>query len=149
MGGSAFSASLPSTAFPRIPPAVYESLRANLLLKLQQLYTYVGVPVEAPEKADHGDLDFLVAIPIAAGSDYVPHELIVKTIGAKHLVPMAGNRTSNFAVPVQPQEWENVGHGAEENERRKLAEGHEIFYQVHGALASGVTSNFSKLPLPG
>jgi len=131
MGGSAFSASLPSAGFPRLPPAVYNVLKANLLIKLQELYTHVGVPVEAPEKADHGDLDFLVAVPIATGTDYVPHERIVEAIGAKHVVPMAGNRTSNFAVPVQPQEWQDVGHGAEEDERRKLAEGHETFYQVH------------------
>lgn len=149
MGGSAFSAKLPSTAFPRIPPAVYKNLRANLLLRLQELYTYVGVPVEAPEKADHGDLDFLVAVPIATGTDYVPHERIVEAIGAEHVVPMAGNRTSNFAVPVQPQEWEDVGHGAEENERRILAEGHQLFYQVHRALESDMNSKYSKLPLLG
>lgn len=130
MGGSAFSASLPATAFPRIPPAVYKNLKSKLLLKLRELYTHVGVPVEAPEKADHGDLDFLVAVPIVPGTDFVSHERIVEAIGAKHVIPMEGYRTSNFAVPVQSKEWQEVGHGAEEEERRTLAEGHEIFYQV-------------------
>lgn len=130
MGGSAFGTTLSTTAFPRIPPAVYKNLKAKFLLKLQEVYTHVGVPVEAPEKADHGDLDFLVAVPIAEGTDYVPHEWIIEAIGAKHVVPMAGHRTSNFAVPVQREEWEEVGHGAEEEERRRLAEGPENFYQV-------------------
>ena len=130
MGGSAFSASLPLTAFPRLPPSVYKNLKAKLLLKLQELYTYVGVPIEAPEKADHGDLDFLVAVPLAAGTEYVRHDQIVEAIGAKHVVPNAGNRTSNFAIPVQHEEWEQAGHGAKEQERRSLAEGNEIFYQV-------------------
>ena len=130
MGGSAFSASLPLTAFPRLPSSVYKNLKAKLLLKLQELYLYVGVPIEAPEKVDHGDLDFLVAVPLAPGTDYVRHEQIAEAIGAKHVVPNAGNRTSNFAIPIHHEEWKQAGHGAKEREQRSLAERQEIFYQV-------------------
>lgn len=54
MGGNAFLERLPDHAFPRLPPALYFELRARLLLRLQQLYEHVTVPMEAPEKADYG-----------------------------------------------------------------------------------------------
>ena len=128
MGGSAFSASRPSSVFPRIPPAVYAALKARLFPKLLELYTYVGVPTEAPEKNDHGDLDFLVAIPTAPFTDYVPHDHVKDAIGAEHLIPMDGNRTSHYAIPVQPGEWEC--HGGDEHQQHMLVDGQEIYYQV-------------------
>ncbi len=130
MGGSAFSASLPAVAFPRIPPTVYAALKARLFPKLLELYTYVGVPTEAPDKNDHGDLDFLVAIPKAPYTDRVPHDLVKDAIGAEHLIPMDGNRTSNYAILVQLGEWESFGHGGDEHQRRISAEIQQIYYQV-------------------
>ncbi|RDB14556.1 hypothetical protein Hypma_016242 [Hypsizygus marmoreus] len=150
MGGNAFTSTLPPTSFPRLPPAVYAALKTRLFPQIQSIYTHVAVPFEAPEKASYGDLDFVVAgpkhhrhhhhpsetstrdaqtthaeIPVNA-----PHELVQETIGAAHVNPMEGNRTSNFAVPIARGEWSALGHADEEEEARRGAEGGEIFYQV-------------------
>lgn len=130
MGGSAFSASLHPMAIPRIPPAVYRALKARLIPKLVELYTYVGVPHEAPEKLSHGDLDFLVAIPKLSHSHNVPHDHVKDVIGAKYVVPMDGNRTSNYAIPVLFDEWRTYGHAEQEDQSRKAAANREIYYQV-------------------
>ncbi|TFK40775.1 hypothetical protein BDQ12DRAFT_680008 [Crucibulum laeve] len=141
MGGNAFNAILQSAAFPRLPPVVYHALKARLQPKIEQLYHLVTVPVEAPEKTDYGDLDFLVvgakldAIgdendAMTDGRINVSHERVLECIGAKYMNPMDGNRTSNFAVPVSKGEWDNLGHGKDELERRKVTEDGEIYYQV-------------------
>jgi len=130
MGGSAFGAILSTTAFPRLPPAVYKALKARLYPKLADLYTWVGVPVEAPEKVDHGDLDLLVAIPKPPRMTLVSHEDVKEAIGAKFAIPMDGNRTSNYAVPVQLGEWGTLGHADDEEQKRIASEDSEIYYQV-------------------
>lgn len=138
MGGSAFSSTLRQSAFPRLPPVVYANLKAHLLPKLQNLYTFVSVPYEAPEKIDYGDLDFVVAGPKSkrppmestTDSVNVPHEIVQEAIGARYAIPMEGNRTSNFAVVVAQGEWNQLGHGQEETKCRHGAEAGEIYYQV-------------------
>jgi len=130
MGGSAFSAILTSAAFPRLPPPVYRALKARLLPRISQFYISVGVPLEAPDKKDHGDLDLLVAIPKPPHKSLVPHEIIKQAIGATHLVPMDGNRTSNYAVPIRRGEWSPLGHAEDEEEMRSASEDGEIYYQV-------------------
>ena len=130
MGGSAFNAVLQVAAFPRMPPAVYTNLKARLYPKLAELYTYVGVPIETPEKLDHGDLDFLVAFP---KNQSLSHEVIKETLGAKFMIPMEGNRTSNYAVPILLGEWAPFCHSAEEDERKKVTDG-QIFYQVRNRI---------------
>jgi hypothetical protein len=133
MGGKAFNF-LPATVFPRIPPPVYRALKARLLPRIQLLYSFAAVPFEAPQKSDHGDLDFVVACPKVKEDSVivnVPHEEVRRTIGAKYFIPMDGNRTSNFAIPVKKGEWSAVGHGKEEDESRRVAqEDEEIYYQV-------------------
>ncbi|KAJ7475721.1 hypothetical protein FB451DRAFT_254437 [Mycena latifolia] len=116
MGGSAFSAILSASAFPRMPPAVYRAAKARLTTRIQTLYSIVSTPYEAPEKQDHGDLDFLVCEPRNATE--VPHEEVKALLNATHVVPMSGNRTSSYAVPVQKGEWPEV-----ENQQ-------EVYYQV-------------------
>ncbi|KAF8158169.1 hypothetical protein B0H34DRAFT_444063 [Crassisporium funariophilum] len=132
MGGSAFSAVLKETAFPRLPPHVYRALKARLVPKIAELYSWVGVPLEAPEKADHGDLDLLVAVPKAQYATFtsISHEVVKEILGAKFMIPMDGNRTSNYAVPVRVGEWDALGHADEEERRRKDADDREIYYQV-------------------
>lgn len=132
MGGNAFH-SLPPSAFPRIPPKIYHALKARLLPHIQTLYTHVAVPFEAPEKSDHGDLDWVVAGPKSGtdGQVNVPHAEVCTALGAKHHIPMEGNRTSNFAVPVAIGEWASLGHAKEEEEGRQGADSDgEIYYQV-------------------
>lgn len=143
MGGSAFSSTLQQSAFPRLPPAVYANLKARLLPKLQNLYSFVVVPYEAPEKTDYGDLDFVVAGPKSkrpstgstTDSVNVPHEIVQEAIGARYTIPMEGNRTSNFAVAVAQREWNQLGHGQEETKCRHEAEAGEIYYQVSNSSA--------------
>jgi len=115
-------------------------LKTRLLPKLQSLYSFVAVPVEAPEKPDFGDLDFVVACPKAdrggrttqdaATPPNAPHDVVQSVIGARFSNCMEGNRTSNFAVPVAEREWDPLGHAQDEEQRRGEAEGGEIFYQV-------------------
>lgn len=150
MGGNAFGAVLPDTAFPRLPPAVYRALKARITPLVQSLYTHVATPTEAPEKLDHGDLDFTAAGPReleigaedssqAGTSDSdvvkvkvnVPHERVKSVLGAAYCNSMEGNRTLNFAVPVPEGEWADLGLAEEEERRRReVGGGGQIYYQV-------------------
>ncbi|KAJ7104269.1 hypothetical protein B0H15DRAFT_1016646 [Mycena belliarum] len=112
MGGSAFRAVLPLSAFPRMPPATYYALKARLTPRIQTLYSVVSTPYEAPEKQDHGDLDLLVCEP-RSGLE-VPHEAVRAVLNATHVVPMPGNRTSSYAVPIDRGEWPDVQAQEEE-----------------------------------
>ncbi|KAF8195582.1 hypothetical protein BJ912DRAFT_957473 [Pholiota molesta] len=112
MGGSAFSAILAASAFPRLPPAVYQALKASILPRISQFYAHVTVPLEAPEKVDHGDLDLLVTNPKPEYGSAVPHE------------------TSNYAVPIKSGEWGPLGHAIDEQQNRADADDGEIYYQV-------------------
>ncbi|KAF3045993.1 hypothetical protein E8E12_010002 [Didymella heteroderae] len=58
MGGKVFDGL--GLHVPRIPPEVYERMIATFRPKLEQLFDRVAVPRDAPEKTDHGDIDFLV-----------------------------------------------------------------------------------------
>lgn len=146
MGGNAFGGVLPDSAFPRLPPNVYRALKARITPLVQSLYTHVATPIEAPEKLDHGDLDFTVAGPRelesgvedpsqAATKDVakvnVPHERVKSIIGATYCNGMEGNRTSNFAIPVPEGEWAHLGHAEEEQQRRcEVGGSGQIYYQV-------------------
>ncbi|KAJ7716823.1 hypothetical protein DFH07DRAFT_934130 [Mycena maculata] len=136
MGGSAFSATLHPSAFPRMPPTVYRALRSRLAPRLQTLYAIVSTPAEAPEKDDHGDVDFLVSEPHSSIVSEVPHTDVQSLFNAKYVVPAPGNRTSSYAIPVERGEWAALGHVADEEARRKAtaAEGenqdNSIYYQV-------------------
>ncbi|KAH9480617.1 hypothetical protein JR316_0007217 [Psilocybe cubensis] len=130
MGGSAFNAILAATSFPRISPPVYRALKTRLVPRLQELYGLVAVPIEAPEKKDHGDLDLLVCEPKSQYGTYVPHDVVKRTLHADYVVPMDGNRTSNYAVPIQRGEWDPLGYAADEAQKRELANNGEIYYQV-------------------
>ncbi|KAG7088445.1 hypothetical protein E1B28_012437 [Marasmius oreades] len=98
MGGNAFT-SLPQEAFPRLPPELYRTLKAYFTILLQDLYTHVAVPREAPEKEDYGDIDFIVCAPKTDCS----HKDIQEVLGAVHVIPLQGNKTSNFAIPITAQ----------------------------------------------
>ncbi|KAH9933108.1 uncharacterized protein BXZ73DRAFT_46389 [Epithele typhae] len=95
MGGNAFKQLLPSASFPRMAPAVYDALKAHLLPIVQQFYEHAAVPAEAPEKAHHGDLDFVVTQP----REGLQHEELKTALRARCSIPLEGNRTSNFALP--------------------------------------------------
>ncbi|KAG6909300.1 hypothetical protein DXG01_001244 [Tephrocybe rancida] len=140
MGGSAFAALLSASAFPRMPPAVYNALKARLHPIVETLYEHAAVPSEAPEKTSYGDVDFIASRPkIKATSDQAnaPHDVVQKALGALQANTMEGNRTSNFAIPIAFGEWNAFGHAAEEAEARRLADNGEIFYQESSIYATG------------
>lgn len=143
MGGNAFGTILPAAALPRIPPAIYRALKQDMLAKMSGFYDRVGVPREAPEKVDYGDLDFLVTDPKPIYGTFVPHEVIKQAIGARYVNAMDGNRTSNYAVPINYGQWTTLSYGAEEEESRSATEDGEIYYQV--LLAVKLTLNDSDL----
>ncbi len=98
MGGKAFLSLLPNATFPRCSPIVYATLKASLHPRLTPLFQYVGVPHEAPEKQDHGDVDFVVACPKAAVGR---SEEIKNALGASVCIPSAqtdGRGTHHFAL---------------------------------------------------
>lgn len=140
MGGNAFKSILSESAFPRLTPAVYRVLKARLLSSLQTLYSHVAVPAEAPEKSDYGDLDFVVAYPNTNTNSLVNvrPEVVQKAIGASHMLPMEGNRTSNFAVPVGQGEWAALGHSQDEEVARRDAQDGQIFYQVCSIICTSI-----------
>ena len=60
MGGQVFAGGPNPLYTPRMPPVVYEFVKNACHAKLQQLFEQVATPIEGPEKADFGDIDFLV-----------------------------------------------------------------------------------------
>ncbi|KAK3941827.1 hypothetical protein QBC46DRAFT_381543 [Diplogelasinospora grovesii] len=62
MGGLAFSSEPYGLYTPRMPPAVYRRVRAMVHAALREVFVYVATPIEGPSKADHGDVDVLVAL---------------------------------------------------------------------------------------
>lgn len=106
MGGNAFSECLPTAVFPRMSPAFYNSLKARIVPRLEALYHLVTVPPEAPGKLDYGDLDLVVCQPKEVKentplSECVTFAEIEQALGSVHSIPLPGDRTSNFAVPIQ------------------------------------------------
>jgi hypothetical protein len=95
MGGLAFADEKPPLHTPRMPPTIYVCVRDQLLSKLRTFYAQAECPIEAPGRADHGDIDILVAGPL--------HEFdsgqVAAAVGAvKHKKP-PGSQTTHFAVP--------------------------------------------------
>ncbi|TBU47768.1 hypothetical protein BD309DRAFT_998116 [Dichomitus squalens] len=108
MGGNAFKRLLPHATFPRMHPAVYNALKAQVLPIVQSFYAHATVSPEAPEKADFGDLDIIVAGP----RDGLTHEEVRAALRATCSIPQEGNRTSNFAIPVDAFEAVAQAHKA-------------------------------------
>ncbi|OSX59813.1 hypothetical protein POSPLADRAFT_1149832 [Postia placenta MAD-698-R-SB12] len=108
MGGNAFRGKLSTALFPRMSPHTYQALRARLLPLVQSQFESVAVPREAPEKVDHGDLDFVVTRPRPGTSP----STVQKVLRATHSIPQEGNRTSNYAIPANAfdlgAEWERI-----------------------------------------
>ncbi|KAK2032000.1 hypothetical protein LX32DRAFT_237204 [Colletotrichum zoysiae] len=64
MGGCAFADYGLDT--PRMPPEIYEHVKANCTAALRELYVCVASPIEGPEKKDFGDIDIVVTWEKAA-----------------------------------------------------------------------------------
>ncbi|KAK0672810.1 hypothetical protein QBC41DRAFT_353057 [Cercophora samala] len=107
MGGSAFSDLENPPNTPRMPTDVYEQVKASCHAALEKLFVNVATPVEGPAKADHGDIDILVAnerrlISQDAEQDAAPSPLptlhkIREALGAEFF--KAVHNTANLAIP--------------------------------------------------
>ncbi|KAK6846300.1 hypothetical protein PG987_001488 [Apiospora arundinis] len=60
MGGQIFAGVTNPLYTPRMPPGVYQHVKAACHEKLRDAFEHVATPIEGPEKADFGDIDFLV-----------------------------------------------------------------------------------------
>lgn len=61
MGGKAFTHPPHSLYTPRFPTTLYNRLVAQFHDLLRDHFEMVGTPLPGPEKADHGDVDVVVA----------------------------------------------------------------------------------------
>ncbi|KAK0386993.1 hypothetical protein NLU13_5307 [Sarocladium strictum] len=100
MGGSAFTGGVDPLDTPRMPPHVYEAVKARCSAKLRELFICVASPIEGPGKIDHGDIDILVAWPKVSFSDKNTALNAVKTaLQAKRAILAMGDTSANFAIP--------------------------------------------------
>ncbi|KAI8305300.1 hypothetical protein K4K59_012292 [Colletotrichum sp. SAR11_240] len=120
MGGSVFTAGDKPLNTPRMPPEVYERVKAECHAALRKIYLCVASPIEGPAKKDYGDIDILVALErsIVLGeshSDYPPFgkdgkkdacKAIQEAIGAPFL--KVEKQTDHYAV-----RWPDTGPLAE------------------------------------
>lgn len=93
MGGDAFSSGPGILHTPRMPKAVYLHVKQKYHDILLQYFTTVTTPMEAPEKTDYGDVDYVVSIP---KDDYKGPETLMAAFGAVSRRP---GPTSSFAIP--------------------------------------------------
>jgi hypothetical protein len=98
MGGSAFTdPNNPAASLltPRMPAPVYLHVRDRALRILRTLYTQAECPIEAPAKADFGDVDILVASPHNQAN--MDTALLAAALGATQYKKNCP--TTNFALP--------------------------------------------------
>ncbi|CAN9095029.1 hypothetical protein CC77DRAFT_1029474 [Alternaria alternata] len=101
MGGLAF-ANVPTESgrpvqTPRLPTALYQTLSGHYQRLLETLFERVVVPRDAPAKADHGDIDFLVEGIRPPNTKDRIWSVIQGTLQADHHLPRGGS--SSYAVP--------------------------------------------------
>lgn len=117
-----------------MPSAFYNSLKARIIPRLEVLYHFVAVPPEAPGKLNHGDLDISVCQPknVKEGiplSECVTFAEIEQALGSAHSLPLPGDRTSNFAVPIQQDEIQHFVIDQEAVKEGKLDLG-QLYIQI-------------------
>ncbi|KAG9193200.1 hypothetical protein G6011_03235 [Alternaria panax] len=101
MGGLAF-ATVPTVSgnpikVPRLPTALYQTLSANYQRLLETLFDRVVLPRDAPAKADHGDIDFLVQGIRPPNTKDSIWSFVQTTLQADLHIPRGGS--SSYAVP--------------------------------------------------
>ncbi|KAK1757568.1 hypothetical protein QBC47DRAFT_160531 [Echria macrotheca] len=108
MGGQAFGTGPDAPYTPRMPTPVYQQVRDNCHGALREHFLYVATPIPGPAKADHGDIDILVAIERrtifprdsgeAAGRETSQlMKVIMDALKADHAI-VTGN-SANLAIP--------------------------------------------------
>ncbi|CAG5160709.1 uncharacterized protein ALTATR162_LOCUS5889 [Alternaria atra] len=82
---------------PRLQPALYKTLSTHYQRLLETLFERVVVPRDAPAKADHGDIDFLVEGIRPPNTKDGIWSVIQSTLQADLHLPRGGS--SSYAVP--------------------------------------------------
>jgi hypothetical protein len=101
MGGKIFANSITASGkpvvTPRMSPELYHKVSEVCQAKLDTLFDRVVIPRDAPDKKDHGDIDFLVgSVKPAATANGDLWSAIKKTLGAE-LYLRGGSHS--FAIP--------------------------------------------------
>ncbi|KIW07053.1 uncharacterized protein PV09_01944 [Verruconis gallopava] len=99
MGGKVFT----DLRVPRLPHELYHHVRIHCQKALRDFYVDVLSPPEAPDKPDHGDIDFLVARPIL--SPIEPDD-VASSFGALKHKRIPNSKTTHYAVPLPGREHE-------------------------------------------
>ena len=107
MGGSAFASdnTCADLFFPRLQPTIYDEYKHLVEVVLRDLFAHVQVPHEAPEKKDHGDIDFLVHEPLTVSPEKVfstTHNAEVKNKLAAIKQKSSGPGQQTLAIRVPP-----------------------------------------------
>lgn len=106
MGGKALLSLLPHATFPRLSSALYNTIKIRLHARLSPHFDRVEIPHEAPEKLDHGDIDFIVVSPRPG----LQHHDVERALGAtsRHSIPSpeVNAGTSHFALSLAVLERE-------------------------------------------
>jgi len=95
MPNKSFTAKFGEQSFPLRPTESYTKLKVAIGDKLKSLYKLVDAPAPAPEKPEHGDIDFAVCEPYGT----VNAARVQKTLGAQLMVE-EGSRIARYAVPT-------------------------------------------------
>ena len=95
MGGNAFANEDPALPTPRMPEPIYSDAQQKYISILLKYYSHVGSPIEAPQKADYGDIDVLVT---GSHSNVdMTDEMLCQILGARKF--KRNSATICFAVP--------------------------------------------------
>jgi hypothetical protein len=114
MGGKAF----PELKTPRMSPEAYQLVKSRFHAILREKFLHVATPIEAPAKADYGDLDIMVCEPLQQTlhslhmeatpgkerANFLTKDIAAMT-GATHSKQVGNLESWNFAWPV-PSELE-------------------------------------------
>jgi hypothetical protein len=129
-----------------MPFEIYCRVLSQTLAVLRQHYASADSPIEAPGKADYGDVDFLVAEPLDPSFDAfktakkVVAEKLAVLLEAKAFFVESGNPTINLAIP-----WPRTGKDNLNDEEKYIQiDIHscpsvkifrwELFHSAHGDL---------------
>lgn len=143
MGGSLFSSGDDPLHTPRMPPHVYNQVKATCHAALRTLFLCVASPIEGPEKEDHGDLDILVAMESrvvfpTSPEQGVPREVeelatdIKVALNAERSIVNPYTNSMHLAIPWPKDEFQ----AGEEGDRR------QCYIQVDISICKGMDQMF-------
>ncbi|KAF8517433.1 hypothetical protein BU17DRAFT_49889 [Hysterangium stoloniferum] len=130
MGGKAFLDTMEGATFPRMDTQTYQRLKARHLGEIKRVYRLVDSPREVPEKADHGDIDFIVCSPIIEADR---SEVLKTATGATH--SMKNGSSYNLAILLDGEDVSQAYYQVDVNEcENEVAWEQMLSFQSYGDL---------------